>query len=79
MEKVRYGDGSYSSMCFASRIALVQRYINFLRATMPATICGISLWISGSPPGMETMGAPHSSTARSASSTLTRFCRISFG
>ena len=30
---------------------------------MPATICGISLWISGSPPGMDTMGAPHSSTA----------------
>ena len=25
---------------------------------MPATICGISLWISGSPPGIETIGRP---------------------
>src|SRR5579885_1321554 len=24
---------------------------------MPATICGISLWMSGSPPGMDTNGA----------------------
>ncbi len=66
-------------MCLESKIALVHRYTNLRRATMPATICGISLWISGSPPGIDTIGAPHSSTARKASSTLTRFCRISFG
>ena len=33
----------------------------------------------GSPPGMETTGAPQSSTALSASVTLILFCRISFG
>ena len=35
----------------------------FLRATKPSTISSICGCSSGSPPGMETMGAPHSSTA----------------
>ena len=43
--------------------ALVQSETNFLRATMPLTISPISRWMSGSPPGIATIGAPHSSTA----------------
>ena len=42
---------------------MVHSETNFLRATMPLTISPISRWISGSPPGIATMGAPHSSTA----------------
>ena len=38
------------------------------RATIAATSCAMSLWIKGSPPGMDTIGAPHSSTARKHSS-----------
>src|SRR5664279_1418169 len=45
----------------------------FLRATSPSTISAICGCISGSPPGMDTMGAPHSSTARKHSSGE-RFC-----
>src|SRR5215472_18732968 len=40
----------------------------FPRATRPSTILSICECISGSPPGMETMGVPHSSTALKHSS-----------
>ena len=62
-EKNRYGDGSNRCSFFSRSSALVHSDTNFLRATMPVTISPISLWISGSPPGMATIGAPHSSTA----------------
>src|SRR5580704_4935303 len=35
----------------------------FLRATRPSTILSICGCINGSPPGIETIGVPHSSTA----------------
>src|SRR6266849_6717776 len=40
----------------------------FLRSTRPSTISAICGCISGSPPGIETIGAPHSSTALKQSS-----------
>src|SRR6185369_7639813 len=40
----------------------------FLRSTSPATISPICGCMSGSPPGIETTGAPHSSTALKHSS-----------
>src|SRR6267378_3958986 len=42
----------------------------FFRATRPSTIFSISGCISGSPPGIETIGVPHSSTALKHSSGL---------
>src|SRR5882757_839760 len=62
-EKNRYGDGSNRSSFFSKSSALVQSETNFLRATRPRTISPISLWIRGSPPGIATIGAPHSSAA----------------
>ena len=64
-EKNRYGDGSNRCSFFSSSSALVHSETNFFLATMPLTISPISRWISGSPPGIATMGAPHSSTASS--------------
>src|SRR5579872_7208481 len=46
----------------------------FLRATRPSTILSISGCSNGSPPGIETMGAPHSSTALKHSSGVS--CRF---
>jgi hypothetical protein len=46
---------------------------------MPLTISGISLWSSGSPPAIDTIGAPHSSTACRHSSTDRRWFRIGSG
>ena len=43
-----------------------------LRSRMPATSSPICGYIMGSPPQMETMGAPHSSTAARHSSSGTR-------
>ena len=43
---------------------------NFLRAMNPSTICGNSRCSSGSPPAIETTGAPHSSIASMHSSKL---------
>jgi hypothetical protein len=48
----------------------------FLRATRPltiSTICGCS---SGSPPGSDTIGAPHSSTAAKHCSGVSAFFRM---
>jgi hypothetical protein len=58
---------------------LVHNETNFLRATSPRTISPISLWISGSPPGMATIGAPHSSAASQHSCALMRRLRIASG
>jgi hypothetical protein len=52
------------------RMALVQRYTYLRRATSALTSRPISGYISGSPPGIETMGAPHSSTAARHCSTV---------
>ena len=78
-EKNRYGDGSNRCSFFSSSSALVHSETNFLRATMPLTISPISLWISGSPPGIATIGAPHSSTASRHSCTDSRRFRIGAG
>ena len=43
-----------------------------LRASIPRTSSPICGYISGSPPQIETIGAPHSSTAARHSSTGTR-------
>src|SRR6202051_2639600 len=48
----------------------------FLRATRPSTILSICECISGSPPGMETIGVPHSSTALKHSSGVNSFFRM---
>jgi len=40
----------------------------FFRATSPSTIFSICECINGSPPGIETIGVPHSSTALKHSS-----------
>ncbi len=64
---------------FSRSSALVHSDTNFLRATIPLTISPISLWISGSPPGMATIGAPHSSTASRHSCTERRLFKIASG
>jgi hypothetical protein len=51
------------SIFFSISSALVQSVTYFLRAIRPLTIWSISLCSSGSPPGIETIGAPHSSAA----------------
>src|SRR5216683_4291737 len=48
----------------------------FFRATRPSTIFSICACISGSPPGMETIGVPHSSTALKHSSGVKSVFRI---
>jgi hypothetical protein len=70
----RYLDGVNRSSFSLSRMAFVQRYTYFFRRTSSATRRSMSGYMSGSPPGMLTMGAPHSSTAARHFSTL-RFLR----
>ena len=48
----------------------------FLRLTSSATSLSMSGYMSGSPPGMLTMGTPHSSTAARQASTVRCFLRI---
>src|SRR5260370_10623083 len=48
----------------------------FLRATSPSTILSICGCINGSPPGMETIGVPHSSTALKHSSGVNSLLRM---
>ena len=48
----------------------------FLRATRPSTILSICECISGSPPGMDTIGVPHSSTALKHSSGVSSFFKM---
>ena len=49
-----------------------------LREMIPSTISFISLWSNGSPPGIETTGAPHSSTAARHSFAERRLLSICF-
>ena len=65
----KYGLGLKFSSLRSSSSALVHRYTNRLRSTSSAAITWISGWISGSPPAIETIGAPHSSIAPTACST----------
>src|SRR5712692_2979613 len=51
----------------------------FRRLTSSSTSLSMSGYMSGSPPGMLTMGAPHSSTARRHCSTVRCFLRICAG
>src|SRR6267378_8630171 len=51
----------------------------FFRATSPSTILSISECISGSPPGIETIGVPHSSTALKHSSGLNSVFKMCAG
>ena len=62
-----------------SSTPFVHRYTKRLRFTSSATIRPMSGCSSGSPPAIETIGAPDSSIAATASSTLTRLRRISVG
>src|SRR5260370_3994070 len=72
----RYFDGVKRSSFSFSRMALVQRYTYFFRFTSSATRRSMSGYIRGSPPGILTIGAPHSSTAARHFSTLRFFLRI---
>ena len=72
----RYFDGVKRSSFSFSRMAFVHRYTYFFRFTSSATSRSISGYMSGSPPGMLTIGAPHSSTAARHFSTLRCFLRI---
>ena len=56
-------------MCLGSSTALVQRTTNFLRFSSSSVITWIFGCMSGSPPAIDTIGAPHSSTAATACST----------
>ena len=76
---MKYGLGLYSLIFLASSSAFVHTIANFFCAMMPSTICGRSLWRSGSPPAITTTGAPHSRTDSSASATGSRLFRISSG
>ncbi len=67
------------SSFFRMSIALVQRKTYFFRATSWRTISSICGCISGSPPAMETMGAPDSSTAPTAWATGMRCFRTPAG
>src|SRR5580704_14582528 len=51
----------------------------FFRATSPSTILSICECINGSPPGIETIGVPHSSTALKLSSGDSSVFRICAG
>ena len=55
--------------CLGSSTALVHRKTILPRSSSCRTISSISLCISGSPPAMDTIGAPHSSIAATACST----------
>ena len=65
----KYGDGVNLSIFFGISSAFVQRKTYFLRLTSSLTSTSICGCISGSPPAIETIGAPHSSIAAIACST----------
>ena len=73
------GDGSNRSIFFFIRIAFEQRKTNFLRLISSRVMTSTSGCTSGSPPAIDTIGAPDSSIASSACCTGIRFLRISFG
>ena len=65
----KYGEGVNLSSFLRSSIALVHRKTYFRFATNCRTISSICGCIRGSPPAMETIGAPDSSTAPTACAT----------
>lgn len=67
------------SIFFRRSIAFVHRKTYFLFATNWRTISSICGCIRGSPPAMETIGAPDSSTAPTACATGMRCLRIPAG
>src|SRR5690349_7709565 len=70
-------DGVNLSSFFGSSSAFVHRNTYFLRFISSLTSTSICGCISGSPPAMDTIGAPHSSIAASACSTGMRcFSRL---
>ena len=75
----KYGDGSKWSIFFFIRIAFVHRKTNFLRLISSSAITCTSGCTSGSPPAIDTIGAPDSSIAASAWSTGIRFLRMCSG
>ena len=77
--QAKYGDGLNLSSFFGSSSALVHRKTNFLRLISSETITSIWGCISGSPPAMDTIGAPLSSTAPIACSTGIRCLRMVCG
>src|SRR5271156_1288852 len=68
----KYGLGLKFSSFFSSSSAFVHRYTKRLRLISSAAITWISGWMSGSPPAIETIGAPLSSIAPIAWATGTR-------
>ena len=67
------------SSFLGSSSAFVHRKTNFFRLISSPTISSICGCISGSPPAMETIGAPLSSTAPIACSTGIRCLRMVCG
>ena len=76
---MKYGLGLNRWSFFSRSSALVHRMTKKRRWTSSATIVPISLWSSGSPPGIVTTGAPHSSADLTQSSTDRRRLRIGSG
>ncbi len=77
--QVKYGEGLNLSSFLGSSSAFVHRNTNFLRLISSATMTSICGCISGSPPAMDTIGAPHSSIAPRACSTGIRCLRMVCG
>ncbi len=67
--QAKYRDGVNLSMCLGISSAFVHRNTYFLRLISSATISWICGCMSGSPPAMDTIGAPHSSIAPIACAT----------
>ena len=77
--QAKYGDGLKRSIFFSINSALVHRKTYLRRLISSPAIRWMSGWINGSPPAIETIGAPLSSIAPSASSTGIRRRRSSSG
>ncbi len=77
--KVKYGEGVNLSIFLRSSSALVHRKTYLRRSTSWRTISSICGCISGSPPAIETIGAPDSRTAPTAWATGIRCFRTPAG
>lgn len=67
--KAKYGEGVNLSIFLRMSNAFVQRKTYFFLATSCRTISSICGCMSGSPPAMDTIGAPDSRTAPTACAT----------
>src|SRR6266545_2394182 len=74
--QAKYGEGLNLSSFFFMSSAFVHRYTKRLRLMSSAAMRWISGWISGSPPAIDTIGAPDSSIAATACSTGMRCLRM---